>query len=147
MQSERMTAFSDEVRAFLDVPRVATLATINPDGTPLLTPLWFARDGDTLLLAVGPNSPKVRNIRRDPRVTLVVLADTQGYTYVTVRGRASFEGGANGAKPREMAIRYLGTEAGARFAERDYIREEIVCRIAVESVRVRRDGDVPASSR
>lgn len=147
MQSERMTTFSDEIRAFLDVPRVATLATINPDGTPLLTPLWFARDNDTLWLAVGPNSPKVRNMRRDPRVTLVVLADAQGYTYVTVRGRASFEGGEGGAKPRVMAVRYLGAVAGARFAERDYIREEIVCRIAVTSVRLRRDGDVPTSSR
>ncbi len=142
-----MTTFSDEVRAFLDVPRVATLATINPDGTPLLTPLWFARDGDTLWLAVGPHSPKVRNMRRDPRVTLVVLDDAQGYTYITVSGRASFEGGEDGAKPREMAIRYLGAEAGARFAERDYIRGEIVCRIAVTSVRMRRDGEVPASPR
>ena len=140
MQSERMTTFSDDIRAFLDVPRVATLATLNPDGTPLLTPLWFAREGDTLWLAVGPNSPKVRNMRRDSRVTLVVLADAQGYTYVTVRGRASFESGESGAKPREMAIRYLGMEAGTRFAERDYICEEIVCRITVESVRLRRDG-------
>lgn len=137
MQSAHMTAFSDAVRAFLDVPRVATIATINADGTPLLTPLWFARDGDTLWLAVGPRSPKVRNMRRDPRVTLVVMDDARGYTYVTVRGRASFEDGEGGAKAREMAMRYLGPEAGARFAERDYIREEIVCRIRVEAVRLR----------
>lgn len=138
MQSIRMGEFSDEMRAFLDVPRVATLATINGDGTPLLTPLWFARDGDALWLAVGPDSPKVRNMRRDPRVTLVVVDET-GYRYVTIRGRASFASGEDGGKAREMAIRYLGPEAGTRFALRDYIRAEIVCRVTVESVRLRRD--------
>lgn len=139
MQSEQFTVFTDEVCAFLDVPRVATLGTINPDGTPLLTPLWFARDGNDLWVAVGPDSPKARNIHRDPRVTLVIL-DGDGYTYVTVAGRATFESGEDGARPREMAIRYLGRERGERFAERDYIREEVVCRITVERVRLRRDG-------
>ncbi len=139
MQSERFTVFTAEVRAFLDVPRVATLATINPDGTPLLTPLWYARDGNDLWIVVGPDSPKARNIRRDPRVTLVVLDNDQGYTYVTVRGRARLESGEDGARPREMAVRYLGEERGERFAARDYIREEVVCRVTVERVRLRRD--------
>ncbi len=137
-QSERMSTFSDEVRAFVDIPRVATLATVNADGTPLLTPLWFMRDGDELWLVIGPNSPKAQNIRRDPRVSLVIL-DESGYTYVTVRGVARLEDGEDGAKAREVAMRYLGAEAGARFAERPYIREEIVCRIAIEHVRLRRD--------
>ncbi len=129
--------FTDEIRAFLDIPRVGTLATLNADGTPLLTPVWFAREGDELWLAIGPRSPKARNIRRDPRVTFVVMDET-GYNYVTVGGRARLEDGEEGAKPREMAIRYLGERGGARFAQRDYIKEEIVCRIAPETVRLRR---------
>lgn len=129
--------FTDEIRALLDLPRVGTLGTTNADGTPLLTPVWFAREGDEIWLAIGPNSPKARNIRRDPRVVFVVM-DASGYTYVTIQGVARLESGEDGAKPREMAIRYLGAQAGARFAERDYIREEIVCRIAPEKVRLRR---------
>lgn len=140
MQSELFTAFTDEIRAFLDVPRIATLGTINGDGTPLLTPLWYARDGDDLWVVVGPDSPKARNMRRDPRVTLVVL-DSSGYTYVTVRGRATFESGEDGMWSREMAVRYLGKERGERFAAHDYIREEVVYRIAVERVRLRRNGN------
>lgn len=139
MQSEQSTGFTDAVRTFLDVPRIATLATINPDGTPLLTPLWFMRDGDDIWIVIAPDSPKARNIRRDPRVTLVVL-DDQGYTYVTIKGHGVFESGKDGAKPREMAVRYLGETSGARFAERDYIRSEVVCRITVQNVRLRRDG-------
>ncbi|MDQ6604604.1 MAG: PPOX class F420-dependent oxidoreductase [Chloroflexota bacterium] len=129
--------FTDEIRALLDAPRVGTLGTTNPDGSPLLTPIWFAREGDEIWLVIGPNSPKARNIRHDSRVMYVVM-DESGYTYVTIQGRARLESGEDGAKPRAMAIRYLGEQAGARFAERDYIKEEIVCRITPEKVRLRR---------
>ncbi len=129
--------FTDEIRALLNAPRIGTLGTTNPDGSPLLTPIWFAREGDEIWLAIGPNSPKARNIRRDSRVMYVVM-DESGYTYVTIQGRAQLESGEDGAKPRAMAIRYLGEQAGTRFAERDYIKEEIVCRITPEKVRLRR---------
>ncbi len=128
--------FTDDIRTLLDAPRVGMLGTTNPDGTPLLTPIWHAREGNEIWLVVGPKSLKTRNIRRDPRVTYVVM-DASGYTYVTIHGLAHLESGKDGAKPREMAIRYLGEKAGMRFAERDYIREEIVCRITPEKVRWR----------
>ncbi|HEY8310041.1 MAG TPA: pyridoxamine 5'-phosphate oxidase family protein, partial [Gemmatimonadaceae bacterium] len=95
------------------------------------------RDDDELWLVIPPDGPKTRNIRRDPRVMFVVM-DESGYTYVTIRGRARLESGKDGAKPRAMAIRYLGERAGTRFAERDYIKEEIVCRITPEKVRLLR---------
>ncbi len=129
--------FTDEIRTLLDLPRVGALATINPDGTPLLTPVWYARDGDELWLVIGPNSPKARNMRRDPRVTFVVM-DASGYTYVTVRGHARLASQPDMERTRAMANRYLGEEAGGRFVERDYIKEEIVCRIVPEYVRLRR---------
>ena len=128
---------TDEMRAFLDVPRVGILATIDADGTPLLTPIWHARDGDELWFAIEPESPKARNIRCDSRVTYAVM-DELGYTYLTVRGRARLESGEGGAKPREMAIRYLGEDAGCQFAEFAFIKEEIVCRVTPEEVRLRR---------
>lgn len=129
--------FSEEIRALLDVPRVGVLGTTNRDGSPLLTPVWYAREGDELWLVIPPDGPKTRNIRRDPRVMFVVM-DESGYNYVTIRGHARLASGEEGAKPREMAIRYLGEEAGRRFAERDYIKEEIVCWITPERVRFRR---------
>lgn len=128
---------TDEMRAFLDVPRVGILATINADGTPLLTPIWHARDGDELWFVIEPESPKTYNVRRDSRVTYVVMDET-GYTYLTVRGRAQLESGEGGAKPRAMAIRYFGPEAGSAFAELAFIKEEIVCRVTPEEVRLRR---------
>jgi PPOX class probable F420-dependent enzyme len=123
----------------IDVPRVGVLGTTNKDGTPLLTPVWYAREGDELWLVIPPDDQKARNIRRDPRVMFLIM-DERGYTYVTIRGMAQLESVEGSAKPREMAIRYLGETAGRRFAERDYIKEEIVCRIIPEWLRLRRDG-------
>jgi PPOX class probable F420-dependent enzyme len=134
--SRELDMFTDEIRALLDPPRVGTLGTTNPDGTPLLTPIWYARDGDEIWLVIGPKSLKARNIRRDPRVMFVVM-DESGYNYVTIQGRARLESGECGAKPRAMAIRYLGEEEGRRFAQRSYIAEEIVCRITPEKLRLR----------
>ncbi|HEY8292051.1 MAG TPA: PPOX class F420-dependent oxidoreductase [Thermomicrobiales bacterium] len=131
--------FTDEMRALLDTPRVGTLGTTNADGSPLLTPVWYARDGDEIWLVIPPDGPKTRNIRRDPRVMFVVM-DESGYTYVTIQGRARLESGEDGAKPREMAIRYLGEQSGTQFAERDYIKEEIVCWITPGKVRWRSNG-------
>jgi PPOX class probable F420-dependent enzyme len=128
---------TDEIRDFLDVPRVGTLATINADGTPLLTPVWHARDGDDLWFVIEPESPKARNVRRDPRITYAVMDET-GDTYLTVRGRARLESGEDGRKPEEMAIRYFGEEAGRQFARLDFIKREIVCRLVWEEVRLRR---------
>ncbi len=104
--------FTDEICALIDVPRVGVLGTTNTDGTPLLTPVWYAREGEELWLVIPPDGPKTRNIRRDPRVMFLIM-DEWGYTYVTIRGTARLESGEEGAKPREMAIRYLGEEAGA----------------------------------
>jgi PPOX class probable F420-dependent enzyme len=126
--------------ALLDIPRVGMLGTTNADGSPLLTPVWYAREGDELWLVIPPSGPKTRNIRRDPRVMFVVM-DESGYTYVAIQGWARLESGEDGVKPREMAIRYLGERAGTRFAQRDYIKEEIVCRITPEKVRWRDNGE------
>jgi PPOX class probable F420-dependent enzyme len=58
--------------------RVATLATIGPDGRPQLVPMVFAYDGATVYAAVDHKPKRTRelarlaNIERDPRVTLLV---------------------------------------------------------------------------
>ncbi|WP_327173842.1 pyridoxamine 5'-phosphate oxidase family protein [Streptomyces sp. NBC_01335] len=52
---------------------LATLATINPDGGPQASVVWFEREGDTLLISVTSARKKARNIERDPRVSLTVF--------------------------------------------------------------------------
>jgi PPOX class probable F420-dependent enzyme len=71
-------------REFLSAPgRLATLATIEPDGSPLLAVVWYELRGDAILInsRVGRRWPT--NLLRDPRASLVV---DDGYSYVAVMG-------------------------------------------------------------
>ena len=61
------------------------LATVRPDGTPHLAPIWFAWVAEKIYLCTGANSVKVRNLKQNPRVT-VALED--GDQPIVIEGRA-----------------------------------------------------------
>jgi PPOX class probable F420-dependent enzyme len=84
----RMT--DEEVAAFVEASRTATMATIGPSGLPHLVAMWFAVLDGTIWFETKAKSQKVQNLRRDPRIT-VLLED--GLTYDTLRG-VSLEGRA-----------------------------------------------------
>ncbi len=67
----------------------AYLATLMPDGSPQLTPLWFNTDGEYLLINSSKGRVKDRNIRRDPRIALVIADPKDPYRFVQVRGRVA----------------------------------------------------------
>ena len=65
--------FSDpEVQQALDGPVTAVLATINPDGSPLATPMWYVHDANGIGMVSIDGLQKIRNLHRDPRVSVVV---------------------------------------------------------------------------
>jgi PPOX class probable F420-dependent enzyme len=72
-----------EQRAFIESQKTVQVATINRDGTPHLVPLWFAVvDGD-IVLETFTKSQKVKNLERDPRITLLLES---GEEYEQLRG-------------------------------------------------------------
>lgn len=77
---------TDEARAFLDDTRVATIATLDTDGSPRQAVVWYRLDGDEIVLnsAVGRRWPT--NLLRDTRVALTVM-DRDGYRWVGITGR------------------------------------------------------------
>src|SRR5436190_11853481 len=80
----------DEVAEFLAGARSATMATVGPDGQPHLVAMWFALvDGDICFETKG-KSQKAVNLRRDPRISVLV---EDGATYEDLRG-VSIEGTA-----------------------------------------------------
>ena len=68
-----------ELERFFDEERVLTCATIGPHGRPHLMPLWYVRDGLTLVAWTYGASQKVRNIERDTRATLQIEAGRDRY--------------------------------------------------------------------
>lgn len=79
------------VQRFLGTKDVVVLATVQPDGSPLAMAMWFLHDSDTLTMISVANLQKVRNLRRDPRVSVVgEAADADGIRGVAIQGRAEF---------------------------------------------------------
>lgn len=106
----------DELADFLALPLVAVLATYRRDGTVLLSPVWHRwRDGGFDALA-GPNDIKVRHLRRDPRASILVYDDVPPYRGVEIRTTAKLLDVQRSDVARDLAVRYLGEEAGEAYA-------------------------------
>lgn len=74
-----ITMSNAELQRFFDEERVLTCATIGPNGRPHLMPLWYVRDGLTLLAWTFGKSQKVRNLERDPQATVQIEAGRDRY--------------------------------------------------------------------
>lgn len=109
----------DDLGGLLDDPRVAVLATIRPDGSVLLSPVWHEwRDGG-FDVWTGADDVKARHVRRDPRASIVVAESEVPLRAVELRGRARIlEAGAFQTAVR-IASRYLGPERGAAYVGAD----------------------------
>jgi PPOX class probable F420-dependent enzyme len=108
----RLPTLADAVRYFLDVDRFATVATIDPDGSPRQAVLWYRLDGDEIVLnsAVGRRWPS--NLQRDPRISLSVIDEADGYRWIGLSGtvRAVTDQPTAQADIAEMARRYHAHE-------------------------------------
>ena len=76
-----------DVRALLDARNFAHLATLLPGGSPQSAPVWIDVEGDRVLIATGEGSLKARNTKRDPRVSLSIVAMDNPYREAQLRGR------------------------------------------------------------
>ncbi|MGW1991411.1 TIGR03618 family F420-dependent PPOX class oxidoreductase [Embleya sp. NPDC001921] len=70
---------------FLHEANPAVVGTVRPDGSPATTPTWYGWEGDHLLLSMTTTSPRTRNVRLQPRISLTVLAESW-YDHVTLYG-------------------------------------------------------------
>ena len=80
-------ALSADLRALLEEPNFVHLASLLPDGSPQSAPVWVGVEGDRILVATGEGSLKAKNTKRDPRVSLSVVAMDNPYREAQIRGR------------------------------------------------------------
>ena len=83
---------------------VAWLVTVDPDGTPIPTPIWFLWDGETILVYSQPNKPKLRHIETNPRVSMAMRTDEHGDALVVITGVAAVDAKA---PPADQLPAYL----------------------------------------
>lgn len=80
---------TDRIRRFLDATHFATIATLDPDGSPRQAVIWYTLDGDELVInsAIGRRWPA--NLLRDPRIAISVTDRHDGYRWVGLTGRVT----------------------------------------------------------
>jgi len=102
------------IQRFLATKDVAVLATVQADGAPLAMPMWFLHAPASLTMISVGDTQKVRNLRRDPRVSVVaeVMASGGEVRGVTVQGRAEFlqDGPERRALVERFHEKYRGLE-------------------------------------
>jgi PPOX class probable F420-dependent enzyme len=89
----------------------ANLATVMPDGSPQVTPVWFDYDGESLRINSAKGRIKDKNMRRNKRVALSIQDPDNAYRYLAVRGNVDeiTEEGAD-AHIDSLAKNYLGKD-------------------------------------
>jgi PPOX class probable F420-dependent enzyme len=97
MKLDTTTEFGQRVERRLRDETIGWLTTVGADGTPQPSPIWFLWDGQTILIYSQPNTPKLRNIERNPRVALNLDGDGRGGDIVVLTGEARVDRDAPGA--------------------------------------------------
>ena len=82
-----MTAeLTDRDRELLTGPNFATFVTLDADGMPHSTLIWVDAAGGSVLVNTAKGRVKDRNVRRDPRVSLLVIREGDAYDWISVSG-------------------------------------------------------------
>jgi PPOX class probable F420-dependent enzyme len=103
-------ALDDMTRQLVDGRNFATIATLNPDGSPQTSVIWVGLDGDAVVFSTTTSRLKTRNIRRDPRVSLTIHDATNPYRTVEIRGKAEVIDDPKRELGRRLSHKYVGED-------------------------------------
>jgi PPOX class probable F420-dependent enzyme len=127
-------------RELLAAPLVASLATLNPDGSIHVIPVWFVWDGEALLVATSAASRKARNVEVDGRATLMLHDSPGGVDVrgVTIYGRAEVLRGTQAITIGErIHLKYVTASGLAIPSVAEFLGgDDVVLRIVPERVAV-----------
>jgi PPOX class probable F420-dependent enzyme len=108
---------SAELRQLIETGPLAHVATVNQDGSPQVSVVWIAIDGDELVTSHMRKYLKVRNVERDPRVVISLQAPPEPGAFLAphavIKATARVEGPTEDAWERlnQMAKVYLAADA------------------------------------
>jgi len=107
-------SLSDAARALLESAAVATIVTINEDGSPHISSAWVGLDKDEVVFATMPDQRKLRNVRRDPRIAVAIQSERINEwglrEYIVLEGTARINEGGAPEMLQHLAHTYLGPE-------------------------------------
>ena len=127
-----MSKIPDSHKDLFEKRAFAHFATVMPDGSPQVTPVWVDYDGENILINTAQGRQKTRNIQRDARVAVEITDPDNAYRYLLVRGpvvEVTEEGGD--AHIDKMAQKYLGQE---KYPWRRPSETRVIIKIRPEAV-------------
>lgn len=105
-----MAGLSDKARKLFTDPNYMFVGTVNPDGSPQVTPVWTDVEDGRIRFNTAIGRVKERNLRRDPRIGMSITARDNPWDKVDVRGRVVdfIEGEKADAHIDDLSEKYTG---------------------------------------
>jgi hypothetical protein len=125
----------EQIESFVREPRIADLATVKPDGSPHVAPVWYLYDGHNFLVMTGKTTVKTGNIERDPRVSLSIATNSEPYEYVLVNGTAEITEAGLPELVYTISMHYKGEEDGRRYADQA-VKDIDYCVLTIKPVKI-----------
>lgn len=119
----------EELHQLLGERRLARLATIDKEGWPQVTPVWFKYRNGVVEVVSEKKSFKVRNMLRNRRVALVVEEDASPNRSVMIKGFADVVEKDVGEAILRQSVKYLGDENGRVYAGSLHSQDFVLVRI------------------
>jgi PPOX class probable F420-dependent enzyme len=108
---------------------------LSPAGAPITSAVWFAVDGEEIVISTPATRPKARNARLVSRVSFIVDTKERPYRGVAIEGVARVDEDNGKREMRTIAERYLGPILPAAMEERIAAMDRVVLRIRPTRVR------------
>ncbi|MEU0533552.1 PPOX class F420-dependent oxidoreductase [Amycolatopsis tolypomycina] len=120
----------DAVRALVDGRNFATVATLDPDGGPQTSVVWVGLDDGDLVFSATEDRRKVRNLRRDPRISVSITDAENPYRHTQLRGTVTITPDPGKTLPAKLSHKYLGQDPPSESAD----VQRVVVRLKTEKI-------------
>jgi PPOX class probable F420-dependent enzyme len=120
----------------------AKLGTINKDGSPHITPIWFILDeNDHIIFTTYFKSLKAKNLVRNPKVSICVDDQVPPFSFVIVNGIAKIMTNSKDLLiwTTKIAERYMGKELSLDYGKRNAVEGELIIKVIPNKINGQKD--------
>ena len=116
---------------YLLEPNIASLATIDSNGFPAITPMWYLFEDNDVWMLSARNSAKVKSIRSNPSVGLSISNHRHPYKYIAIRGHAEICGGLDKERLFRICVKYDGLNDGMKLANEFLAGDSVLIKLTI----------------
>jgi len=102
---------SDVAKEFIDGMNIANVASVMPDGSPHVVPVWIDRNGDVIIINTTRSRRTIKNLIKDPRVAISIFDASNDQSKILIKGKV-IEIVDDGAEDHieRLSMKYNGTK-------------------------------------